>query len=113
MKTDSEWGQWCHKIYIVLKVVAVDLVEASQNWVQLQWANKIAPDHRPKAQFLTLLGEGTATTTTLGGDEKNVHVHGAPAQHTLHSAPTFCGTKPRVREGATICPSHRKHPAGP
>lgn len=86
LKTEMEWTPFCHKIYVVLKVVAVEVLETSQDWAHLQWYNKVAPDNRPKVQFLTLLGDNTATTVTLGAAAKSyIFPNLAPAAlYTAH-----------------------------
>ena len=68
---DGEWSAWSDVIYIWLRHVAVTLVETSQSWLHVNWVNKPPPDARPKAQFLTLLGNSGAVSTAVGADAKS------------------------------------------
>jgi hypothetical protein len=71
LQSDKNWGQWCVPVFIAVRVVPVEVVEVSQDWTLVRWANKAPPDKNiKKMQFLSLLGNGTATVVSLPADVK-------------------------------------------
>ena len=68
---DGEWGHWSNNIYVALRAIRVNLVEASQDWLKVNWSNKSIPDGRQRKLFSTIIGNSIATTNTLPASSEN------------------------------------------
>jgi hypothetical protein len=87
--SDRDWGTWCDKIYVKISTTPLSLVEASQDWLHVKWDGKAPPDGRPKAQFLTVIGEGRATIEAIPASQ-NSHVVPKLSPNTRYVAHMLC-----------------------
>ena len=86
----GQWGQPSVPIYVALRALRVSLVEASQDWLRLSWRNKALPDGRQKELFITLIGDGRATTRTLPSGSDSEHVFTDLKPLTVYSVHLLC-----------------------
>eukprot|EP01060_Flectonema_neradi_P002744 TRINITY_DN1173_c3_g2_i1.p1 TRINITY_DN1173_c3_g2~~TRINITY_DN1173_c3_g2_i1.p1 ORF type:complete len:2434 (+),score=422.01 TRINITY_DN1173_c3_g2_i1:80-7381(+) len=68
---DGEWGHWSNNIFVALRAIRVNLVEASQDWLKVSWSNKSIPDGRQRKLFSTIMSNSVATTRTLPESSDN------------------------------------------
>eukprot|EP01063_Lacrimia_lanifica_P028443 TRINITY_DN4154_c0_g2_i1.p1 TRINITY_DN4154_c0_g2~~TRINITY_DN4154_c0_g2_i1.p1 ORF type:complete len:2480 (+),score=936.01 TRINITY_DN4154_c0_g2_i1:61-7500(+) len=87
---DGTWGYWSNPIYVAIRAVPVRLVESSQDWLKLNWHNNAIPDGRQRELFITLIGDGKATTRQLpsGADSEYVFTDLNPL--TVYSVHLLC-----------------------
>eukprot|EP01062_Namystynia_karyoxenos_P001547 TRINITY_DN10532_c0_g1_i1.p1 TRINITY_DN10532_c0_g1~~TRINITY_DN10532_c0_g1_i1.p1 ORF type:complete len:2602 (+),score=870.68 TRINITY_DN10532_c0_g1_i1:85-7806(+) len=90
LRDDDDWGHWCNPIYVALRSVKVSLVETSQDWLKISWANKAPPDGRLKRLFITLIGDHRAVTTTLPTGGETEHAFSDLNPLTVYSVHLLC-----------------------